>query len=70
MTVNAIAPGFVQTKMTEVLPEDIKAKMAAAITLGRLGEPKDIANLALFLASDMASYITGQVIPVDGGMTF
>ena len=56
--------------MTEVLREDIKAKMAAAITLGRLGEPKDIANLALFLASDMASYITGQVIPVDGGMTF
>lgn len=69
VTVNAIAPGFVQTKMTEVLPEDVKAKMAAAITLGRLGEPRDIANLALFLASDLASYITGQVIPVDGGIS-
>ncbi|MCI8361189.1 MAG: 3-oxoacyl-[acyl-carrier-protein] reductase [Clostridiales bacterium] len=70
VTVNAIAPGFVQTKMTEVLPEDVKTKMASAITLGRLGEPRDIANLALFLASDLSSYITGQVIPVDGGMTF
>ncbi len=69
VTVNAIAPGFVQTKMTEVLPEDVKAKMAAAITLGRLGEPKDIANAVLFLASDMASYITGQVLQVDGGIS-
>ena len=69
VTVNAIAPGFVQTKMTEVLPEDVKAKMAAAITLGRLGDPKDIANTALFLASEMASYVTGQVIPVDGGIS-
>lgn len=69
VTVNAIAPGFVRTKMTDVLPEDVKAKMAGAITLGRLGEPSDIANTALFLASDMASYITGQVIQVDGGIS-
>lgn len=68
ITVNAIAPGFIETKMTEVLPEDIKAKMYEGITLKRLGTPRDIANTAVFLASEMGSYITGQVITVDGGM--
>jgi 3-oxoacyl-[acyl-carrier protein] reductase len=66
--VNAIAPGFIETQMTDVLPEKIKEELLNAIPLGRLGEPKDIAKVALFLASDMSNYITGQVIAVDGGM--
>ncbi len=66
--VNAIAPGFIQTAMTEKLPEEAKAALAAQIPLARLGDPKDIANAVAFLASDLASYITGQVLVVDGGM--
>jgi 3-oxoacyl-[acyl-carrier protein] reductase len=65
---NAVAPGFIQTEMTAKLPEDIKKKMLEAIPLAKLGTPQDVANLCLFLASDESSYITGQVITVDGGM--
>ncbi|MDD5097697.1 MAG: 3-oxoacyl-[acyl-carrier-protein] reductase [Candidatus Omnitrophica bacterium] len=65
---NAIAPGFIQTEMTAKLPEDIKKKMLEAIPLAKLGTPQDVANLCLFLASDESSYITGQVITIDGGM--
>ncbi|MCM8784211.1 MAG: 3-oxoacyl-[acyl-carrier-protein] reductase [Candidatus Omnitrophica bacterium] len=68
ITVNAIAPGFIQTEMTDRLPQDIKEKMLEKIPLGRFGAPRDIAEVALFLASESASYITGQVIVVDGGM--
>ncbi|MDO4545576.1 MAG: 3-oxoacyl-[acyl-carrier-protein] reductase [Bacillota bacterium] len=66
--VNAIAPGFIETDMTAILTEDQKEAAAKNITLGRLGQPEDIANTALFLASDMGAYITGQVISVDGGI--
>lgn len=68
ITVNAIAPGFIQTKMTDALPDDVKSSVLSQIPLARFGQPEDIAHTALFLASDHASYITGQVIPVDGGM--
>jgi len=68
ITVNAIAPGYIQTEMTAVLPEEVKQKMLDSIPLKRPGEPADVAGAALFLASDYASYITGQVIVVDGGM--
>jgi len=66
--VNAIAPGFIMTRMTEVLSEQVKAEMLKIIPLSRFGKPEDIANTVLFLVSDSASYITGQVIQVDGGM--
>ncbi|MCR4617962.1 MAG: 3-oxoacyl-[acyl-carrier-protein] reductase [Lachnospiraceae bacterium] len=65
---NAIAPGYIETKMTEKLGEDTKKMLTEQLPLGRLGTPKDVANLALFLASDMSGYITGEVIKVDGGM--
>jgi 3-oxoacyl-[acyl-carrier protein] reductase len=65
---NAVAPGFIQTKMTEKLPEDIRQKMLEAIPLARFGEPEDVANVVLFLASDAAAYVTGQVVTVCGGM--
>ena len=68
ITVNAIAPGFVDTEMTEVLSEELKENACKQIILGRFGKPEDIANAAVFLASDKADYITGQVISVDGGM--
>ena len=68
ITVNAIAPGFVDTEMTEVLSEELKESACKQIILGRFGKPEDIANAAVFLASDKADYITGQVISVDGGM--
>ncbi len=68
ITVNAIAPGFIKTPMTESLPENIKENYRKIIPLGREGEPEEIANLCLFLASEEASYITGQVIRIDGGM--
>ena len=68
ITVNAIAPGFVETEMTEVLSEEIRENACKQIILGRFGKPEDIANTAVFLASDKADYITGQVISVDGGM--
>ena len=65
---NAVAPGFIKTKMTEKLTEDIQKKMLEAIPLGRFGLPEDVANVVLFLASDAASYVTGQVLTVCGGM--
>ena len=68
ITVNAIAPGFVDTEMTEVLSEEIRENACKQIILGRFGKPEDIANTAVFLASDKADYITGQVISVDGGI--
>ena len=66
--VNAIAPGFIQTDMTGALPEDLQKTMIDSVPLKRAGVPEDIANAAVFLASDMSTYITGQVIGVDGGM--
>jgi 3-oxoacyl-[acyl-carrier protein] reductase len=66
--VNAIAPGFIKTAMTEKLSDDVKAAMAAQIPLERMGEAQDVANAALFLASDESSYVTGQVLSVNGGM--
>lgn len=66
--VNAIAPGFIQTDMTGALPEDLQKAMIDSVPLKRAGVPEDIANAAVFLGSDMSSYITGQVIGVDGGM--
>ncbi|AIM17672.1 3-oxoacyl-[acyl-carrier-protein] reductase [Neobacillus sedimentimangrovi] len=68
ITVNAIAPGFITTDMTDKLPEDVRSEMLKQIPLARLGEPKDIAKAAAFLASDDAAYITGQTIHIDGGM--
>lgn len=65
---NAVAPGFIKTKMTEKLTEDVQKKMMEAIPLGRFGLPEDVANVVLFLASDAAAYVTGQVLPVCGGM--
>lgn len=68
ITVNAVAPGFIKTAMTDVLSDEIKEQMLSQIPLGSLGEVDDIANTVLFLASDDAKYITGQTIHVDGGM--
>ncbi|MBV8044863.1 SDR family NAD(P)-dependent oxidoreductase [Pluralibacter sp.] len=66
--VNAIAPGFIDTDMARGLPDDKFAERLASIAMGRIGTPDDVARVALFLASDLASYVTGQVIGVDGGM--
>ncbi len=66
--VNAIAPGFIDTDMTRSLPENKYQERISSIKMGRIGKPEDVANTALFLASDLSSYITGQVIGVDGGM--
>ena len=68
ITVNAVAPGFIATDMTAAMPEKAKEAMLAAIPLRRMGEPEDVANAVAFLVSDQASYITGQVVKVDGGM--
>ncbi|HJA37045.1 MAG TPA: 3-oxoacyl-[acyl-carrier-protein] reductase [Firmicutes bacterium] len=68
VTVNAIAPGFIETDMTAVLPENIKEGLLGSIPLGRLGQAEEVAALAAFLCSEQAGYITGQVIHVDGGM--
>jgi len=68
ITVNAVAPGFIATDMTKVLPEKVVEAMAAGIPLKRAGEPKDVANAVLFLVSEEAAYITGQTLNVDGGM--
>ena len=66
--VNAIAPGFIETKMTDKLGENVKQSILEQIPLGRMGEPKEVAKVVKFLASDDSSYITGQVIHIDGGM--
>lgn len=66
--VNSVAPGFIETAMTEVLSDDVKAEIAKMVPLKRMGNPQDVANVVKFLASDDSSYITGQVINVDGGM--
>ncbi len=66
--VNAVAPGFIETKMTEALPEEIRRKMLEAIPAGRFGRPEDVAEAVLFLSSDASSYMTGQVLNVSGGM--
>ena len=68
ITVNAVAPGFIETQMTDVLKEDIKEEIAKKIPLKRMGTPQDVANVVKFLASSDSSYITGQVINIDGGM--
>jgi len=68
ITANAIAPGFISTDMTEVLPQQQKEAILSRIPLGRFGTPADVAELAAFLASDRASYITAQVISIDGGV--
>lgn len=68
ITANAIAPGFIKTPMTDVLPDELKKTYLAQIPTGRFGEPDDIANACVFLASDEASYINGQTLHVNGGM--
>ena len=68
INVNLVAPGFIKTQMTDKLPKNIKDKYLAQIPLKHFGDPEDVANTVLFLASPMAKYITGQVIKVDGGM--
>lgn len=68
ITVNAVAPGFIETDMTEKLPDKAKAAIIERISLGRTGKPEDVANAVAFLAGDSASYITGQVLCVDGGI--
>ncbi|MFA5688543.1 MAG: 3-oxoacyl-[acyl-carrier-protein] reductase [Kiritimatiellales bacterium] len=65
---NAVAPGFIRTKMTDALPEEVKNKMLSNIPLGRFGEPEEVANVVAFLADDVSSYVTGQVISTCGGM--
>ena len=66
--VNALAPGFIETSMTEKIPAELKEKMRSGIPLGRAGRPEDVAAAALFLCSDLSGYVTGEVIKVDGGM--
>lgn len=68
ITVNSVAPGFIATEMTAELNEDVRNKMIAQVALNRLGEPQDIANAVSFLASEQASYITGTVLHVNGGL--
>jgi len=68
ITVNAVAPGYIETELTSVLSEQIRTAILENIPLGRLGTPQDVANLVCFLASDAAAYITGQTVTVDGGM--
>lgn len=68
ITANAIAPGFIETEMTKKLPEDVRNNLITQIPMSRLGTPEDVANVVKFLASDDASYITGQVIHINGGM--
>ena len=68
VTVNAIAPGFIKSDMTDKLTDEIKDNIKSSIPMRKIGEPKDVANLVKFLANDETGYITGQVINVDGGM--
>jgi 3-oxoacyl-[acyl-carrier protein] reductase len=68
VTVNVVAPGLIETDMTRALPEEARKTWAEKIPLGRVGAPEDVAGAVCFLASDEASYITGQIIAVNGGM--
>jgi 3-oxoacyl-[acyl-carrier protein] reductase len=68
ITVNAVAPGFIETPMTDVLPDKVKEELKTRIPLGRMGSPRDVASAIVFLASDEAGYITGHVLNVNGGM--
>ncbi|MGZ0040725.1 3-oxoacyl-[acyl-carrier-protein] reductase [Paenibacillus polymyxa] len=68
ITVNCVAPGFIDTEMTQVLADDLRDNMLSGIPLARLGRPEEIADVVLFLASDASSYMTGQTLHVDGGM--
>ncbi len=68
VTANAIAPGFIETKMTQALPENVREEYMKFIPLKKFGTPKDVAGIVLFLSSDLAKYVTGQVINCDGGM--
>lgn len=68
ITVNAVAPGFIETDMTDTLPEEQKLALLGQVPLGRLGRPEEIANVVAFLASDQGSYITGETLHVNGGM--
>ena len=65
---NAVAPGFIRTAMTDALDDEVQTKMKELIPLSRFGEPEDVANVVLFLASDASAYVTGQVISTCGGM--
>lgn len=66
--VNAVAPGFIDTAMTDAIPEEAKEKLKTTIPLGRTGKPEEVAKVVAFLASDLSSYVTGEVIKIDGGM--
>ena len=68
ITVNAVAPGYIETDMTRVLPDEVKARILAGVPLGRIGQPEDIANAVKFLAGEESAYITGHVLAVNGGM--
>lgn len=68
ITVNCIAPGFIDTEMTQAIPPDVQQQILGQIPMGKMGGPQDVANAALFLASDEAAYITGHVVSVNGGM--
>ena len=68
INVNAVAPGFIQTKMTDVLSEDVKEAMLKLIPQKAFGTTEDVSKIVLFFASDLSSYVTGQVVVVDGGM--
>ena len=69
ITVNAVAPGVVLTEMGQTIPENVREEMLKSIPLARFGEPEEIANVVLFLCSDLASYVTGQVVQINGGWT-
>ena len=68
INVNAVAPGFIETSMTERLPAEVKERLSSQIPFGKIGKPEDVANAVLFLVSEEAAYITGEVVKVDGGM--
>ena len=69
ITVNALAPGFIETQMVEAIPEDLRKQILERIPLGQFGTPDDVARSVVFLASDDGAYITGQVIGIDGGLS-